>query len=190
MLFRSLDVASYAKRGYTATFDYNDEAQSFVVANFFGEITMDASSVGDVWNSGEALTVTLIDQDLNKNSGSDEDLAIKNTTRTHLIPSLQIGIPLMLTANTTAAPASVVSVSSFSNIAYVDVDAGQWGSPGKANLTIVTGWTGTQLAATNDASQETSYFNYDVTAFLNSTNTMTSICLQQGPAGEIGRAHV
>ena len=39
------------------------------------------ASVGDAWNSGEALTVTLIDQDLNKNTGSDEDLAIKNTTK-------------------------------------------------------------------------------------------------------------
>jgi hypothetical protein len=33
-------------------------------------------------NSGEALTVTLIDQDLNKNSASDEDLKIVNTTNT------------------------------------------------------------------------------------------------------------
>ena len=46
----------------------------------------------------------------------------------------------------------------------------------------MTGWSGTQLAATNDASQETSYFNYDVTGFLNSTNDMTSICLQEGNA--------
>ena len=60
-------VAKYAPRGLTATFDYNDSAQSFVVANDFGVIDMEASSVGDEWNSGEALTVTLIDQDLNKN---------------------------------------------------------------------------------------------------------------------------
>ncbi len=52
-----------------------------MVANDFGVIDMEEASVGDVWNSGEALTVTLIDQDLNKNTGSDEDLAIKNTTR-------------------------------------------------------------------------------------------------------------
>jgi hypothetical protein len=32
----NLDVADYAKRGFTATFDYNDSAQSFVVANDFG----------------------------------------------------------------------------------------------------------------------------------------------------------
>ena len=41
-----------------------------MVANDFGVIDMDEISVGDEWNSGEALTVTLIDQDLNKNSYS------------------------------------------------------------------------------------------------------------------------
>jgi hypothetical protein len=39
----SLEVANSAKRGYTATFDYNDSAQSFVVANDFGVIDMDES---------------------------------------------------------------------------------------------------------------------------------------------------
>ena len=34
----SLHVADYAKRGFTATFDYNDSAQSFLVANDFGVI--------------------------------------------------------------------------------------------------------------------------------------------------------
>ena len=93
----NLMVAEYAPRGTSATFDYNDSAQSFVVANDFGVIDMEEASVGDEWNSGEALTVTLIDQDLNKNSASDEDLIMINTTRTHLIPSLQIGSPLSLT---------------------------------------------------------------------------------------------
>ena len=77
----NLNVYNYAKRGTTATFDYNDSAQSFQVQNDFGVINMDESSVGDEWNSGEALTVTLIDQDLNKNTASDEDLAISKLHR-------------------------------------------------------------------------------------------------------------
>ena len=68
----NLLVGEYANRGFTATFDYNDSAQSFLVATDFGVIDMDETSVGDVWNSGEALTVTLIDQDLNKNTNSDK----------------------------------------------------------------------------------------------------------------------
>jgi len=57
----SLEVNTLAKRGTTATFDYNDSAQSFTVANDFGTIDMVESSVGDEWNSGEALDVTLVD---------------------------------------------------------------------------------------------------------------------------------
>ena len=54
-------------RGTTATLDYNDSAVSFVIAHDFGTIDNGRrSSVGDEWNSGEALTVTLIDQDLNQ----------------------------------------------------------------------------------------------------------------------------
>ena len=182
----NLDVNEYAKRGFTATFDYNDSAQSFVVANDFGVIDMDEASVGDAWNSGEALTVTLIDQDLNKNSGSDEDLLIANTTRTHLVPSLQIGSPLMLTTNTTAAPATIVAVTDFSNIAYVDIGSGHFGTGGNGNnMTVPTGWTGTQVAATNNGDQETSYLNYDVSFFTNSTNDMSGICLVESSGRSI-----
>jgi hypothetical protein len=110
----NLVVADDAKRGFTATFDYNDSAQSFVVANDFGTIDMDASSVGDVWNSGEALTVTLIDQDLNKNSASDEDLTIQNTTNTHLIPTLTIGSPLSMDDT----DSEIVGTTTYSKVAY------------------------------------------------------------------------
>ena len=110
----NLDINTYAARGTTATLDYNDSAQSLVVANDFGVIDMEESSVGDEWNSGEALTVTLIDQDLNKNTLVDEDLVMINTTRTHLIPSLQIGNPLSITTDGD----NIADVSSFSKIAY------------------------------------------------------------------------
>ena len=76
----NLDVNVLAKRGTTATIDYNDSAQSFIVANDFGSIDMDESAVGEEWNSGEILPVTLLDQDLNKNTGSDEDLLVSGVS--------------------------------------------------------------------------------------------------------------
>jgi hypothetical protein len=91
----NLLVHDSAKRGTTATFDYNDSAQSFVVAHDFATIDMDVSSVGDEWNSGEEMTVRLIDQDLNLNTASDEDLTVIGGT---LVPSLQIGSPLSVKA--------------------------------------------------------------------------------------------
>ena len=65
-----LEVNSSAKRGTTGTIDYNDTPVSFVVSNDFGTLDMDEASVGDEWNSGESLAITLVDQDLNKNTGS------------------------------------------------------------------------------------------------------------------------
>jgi len=112
----NLEVALDAKRGTTATINYNDSAQSFIVANDFGVIDMDESSVGDEWNSGEAITVTLIDQDLNKNTLSNEDLLLINTTTGHLVPSLQIGNPLMTNQN----DGNVGVNSTYSNIAWYD----------------------------------------------------------------------
>jgi len=60
---------------------------------------MDESSIGDEWNSGESLAVTLVDQDLNKNTLSDEDMTL--TTHQTLIPSLQIGSPISLEDDST-----------------------------------------------------------------------------------------
>jgi len=171
----NLNVNDYAKRGTTATFDYNDSAQSFVVANDFATIDMDESSVGDEWNSGETLTVTLIDQDLNKNTASDEDLSITNSTNTHLVPSLQIGSPLSVTA-----AGNVTQVNSFSKIAYYTETFAYSGVGNSANYTINTGYTGTDLAAMNSTN---TYFNYDFTAFTNSTNPVVDVCLVGVGAG-------
>jgi hypothetical protein len=156
----NIDVDFTAKRGFTATFDYNDSAQSFVVANGFGVLTMDASSVGDVWNSGEALTVTLIDQDLNKNSASDEDLVFANTTNTQLIPALQIGSPLSIDDT----DAHVTSVQSYSKIAFY-TNATERPQTGTAAIPYLvnTGYTGEDLAAMYDASN--TYFNYNTVSF-------------------------
>ncbi len=94
----NLIVNTSAKRGTTATIDYNDTPVSFVVANDFGDLDMDESSIGDEWNSGETLAVTLVDQDLNKNTISDEDMVMTNAYNS-TIPSLQIGSPITLSSD-------------------------------------------------------------------------------------------
>ena len=170
----SLVVANYTNRGTAATFDYNDSAQSFVVANDFGTIVMDASSVGDEWNSGEALTVTLIDQDLNKNTANDEDLYLVNTTNGHLVPSLQIGSPLMVKADNHGQ--QTTNVTSFSNIAYY-TNATMADFGGKSNVTINTFYTGADLEAIDTVN---TYFNFDFTSFATQPSTdltITSVCL-------------
>jgi hypothetical protein len=64
----NLEVALGAKRGTTATIDYNDSAQSFVVTNDFGVIDREEASVGVDWTAGEGRRGTLVGRELNKNT--------------------------------------------------------------------------------------------------------------------------
>jgi len=188
----SLEISVSAKRGTTATFDYNDSSQSLLVSNSFGTIDMDESSVGDAWNSGEALTVTLIDEDMNLNTASNEDLLVNNATLQTLVPSLQIGSPLttLASVNATSATSGGVNVTSYSKIAYYwndssDITTGQCIEGGKKdcgygdngfNFTISNGYTGEQLKAISQNADGTElstvYFNYDFTSFTNATNVV------------------
>ena len=59
-------------------------------------LAFDGSAVGEEWNSGEELPVTLIDNDLNLNNSSDEDMTMPNDRSA--IPTITIGTPATLTA--------------------------------------------------------------------------------------------
>jgi hypothetical protein len=161
----NIDVNTSAARGTTATFDYNDSAQSFVVANDFGVIDMDASSVGSEWNSGEEIAVTLTDQDLNKNTLNDEDLTIDSD----LIPSLQIGSPLTVGASTTIE-GGATTVSSFSKIANATAAVAD-----KSRYTSVSvGFTVAELRAAM-LNSDYSYINFDVSQVMAAVTDVTIV---------------
>jgi hypothetical protein len=121
---------------------------------------MDESSVGDEWNSGETLTVTLTDQDFNKNTWKDEDMVILNTT---LIPSLVIGSPLSLTNSTTVEGSFQTNLLKFSAIA--NVSAAITDSDEAANVSIQPGYTMTEYAAAV-ANADYIFLNYDITSLV------------------------
>jgi len=107
-IFRSSDtpndstirLTADAARGTSGSISYDDSARSIIASLFFGTITMDASAVGNEWNSGEELPVILVDQDQNLNSLVEEDLLITDATR--IWPSIRIGDPITLASlNTT-----------------------------------------------------------------------------------------
>jgi hypothetical protein len=171
----NLQVTADAKRGTTATFDYNDSAQSFIVANDFGTIDMDESSVGDEWNSGETLVVTLVDQDLNKNTLNDEDMVLTNSFNS-TIPSLQIGTPITLGSSSLMGSGNTsdvgMNIGTFNKIAtltspYVGVAHNEF--------TQFT-FNGTTIAEARTAIDAASYvfLNYDFTEF---TGAATGVSL-------------
>ena len=124
----NFDVLSTANRGTTITIDYNDSPQSYLIANSTGSIDMDVSSVGDEWNSGESMAVTLNDNDRNLNTASDETLDFSNTA----IPTIVMGSPVsasttdssrVLTATLNGSGSVVLAVGATAGIDIADIDA-------------------------------------------------------------------
>lgn len=170
----NLEVKSTAKRGTTATFDYNDSAQSFIVANDFGTIDMDESSVGAEWNSGETLVVTLVDQDLNKNTLNDEDMVLTNSFNS-TIPSLQIGSPITLSSSSLFGSGNASDVGmtagTFNKIVTL---TSPYAGVAHGEFTQLT-FNGTTIADARTALDATYVFlNYDFTEF---TGTVTQVAL-------------
>jgi hypothetical protein len=155
----NVNTSALTARGTTATIDYADSAQSFTIAHDFATIDMDASSVGDEWNSGEEMTIVLYDQDLNLNTFKDEDLSVENGT---LVPSIQIGNPVMVIVHAAGAE----SVSLFSNIAILDADV----ATGASTITINTGYTYDDIDAIDTTY---TYANFDFRSFGDDVSTVT-----------------
>ena len=93
----AVEITSGAARGNTATISYDDSPQSILVGHSFATITMELAD--DEWNSGEPVPVTLVDNDMNKNSRSDEDL--DNENNAYQVPALTTGDPFTLGEKTT-----------------------------------------------------------------------------------------
>ena len=117
-------ITTNASRGTSATIDYNEKPKTVLVGQSFA--TIDIQPIDDEWNSGEEISVTLVDGDANKNSRADEDLDLGANT-TALIPSLRTGDPFTLgdasPTTRTAMFTSVVTATltgTFSNIGVVD----------------------------------------------------------------------
>jgi hypothetical protein len=88
-----IKTTATAPRGQAAVIDYNDTPRSILIGFGTGTITMTIDD--NEWNSGETLTVTLVDSDANKNSRSDEDLLF-NDPNVDVIPAMRIGTPFTL----------------------------------------------------------------------------------------------
>ncbi len=91
----NLRTTSDAPRGTSALVDYNNSESDILISFFNGKVEM--IEIDDEWNSGEALTVQIIDEDVNKNTKIQEDIELDNPQS--IIPTLRVGSPITL-ANT------------------------------------------------------------------------------------------
>jgi len=129
---------------------------------------MDRSSIGDEWNSGETLAVILVDQDLNKNTLSDEDMTLVNHAST--IPSLQIGSPITLDTDSHFG-AATMTVGTFNKIGVIaTADSSSYTGGVLVNFTKTVADYRTAATAA-----EYVFVNYDVS---NVVDTVTGIALE------------
>jgi hypothetical protein len=174
----NLKVSSTAERGSTGTIDYNDSPVSFLVSNSFGTLDMDESTIGDEWNSGETLAVTLVDEDLNLNTGSDESMTL-STTYNSTIPSLQIGSPVSLSADSLigggGAGSAGCNIGTFNKICTITsaVTALQTDGVSKYTEFSMNGTTVADMRALASGSSFV-FANYDINSL---TGTVTNIAL-------------
>jgi hypothetical protein len=164
-----IGVSTSALRGTTALFDYNDSSESYTVATYGGSIDMVESDAGDEWNSGEEISIILIDGDLNLNTAADDDQLVNNMTT---VPTFIVGTPLYMDLNPVAdTPASGKQSGNGLNFTTV-ID----GTTKIATLTqnqssvwqdhwrVISGHTHTAINAMNTSAYDTRVVSWDVSA--------------------------
>jgi len=150
---------------------------SILIANTDGTIVLDEASVGDEWNAGEEITVTLTDADQNLNTRADEDLDLNSSSITR-IPALTIGSPLSMTGSTetiltgvTASDSSTAASDTYSKIARVITTAAST----SGTSTLVTIDTGILVSDLESLQAAGSFrlLNVDIRSLIGSTVTVS-----------------
>ena len=158
----TLIINSAADRGTTATIDYNDSAQSLLVSTTAGTIDMAEGDAGDEWNSGEAITVTLVDPDRNLNTASDEDLTVATTGN---VPTITLGSPVNPVQGSTGNFTLATVDGTSGIVTFVAEDSTQADDHDDGAIwTIDTGLTAANVNGMN-TSMTQRYVAVDVSAF-------------------------
>ena len=87
-----LTVTDDAPRDSSATITYDGDTTGILVKH--SEATIDIQSPDDVWTSGLAIPIAIVDGDVNKNSRDSDDVVLTNPDS--IIPTLVTGDPFTL----------------------------------------------------------------------------------------------
>ena len=85
-------IAGNAPRDSAAIITYDDTDSGILVKH--SEATIDIQSPDDVWTSGLAIPIAIVDGDVNKNSQASDDVVL--TDPNSIIPTLVTGDPFTL----------------------------------------------------------------------------------------------
>jgi hypothetical protein len=87
-------ISDSAPRGTQAVFAYDGSSYGVLHNPQFGTIEFDTSGIGAEWNSGEPVTVSIFDPDMNLDSRSADDLVV--TSNATIVPAIKVGSPITL----------------------------------------------------------------------------------------------
>ena len=87
-----LRVTDDASRDASASITYDGTETGIDIK--FNTATIDITSPGDVWTSGSAIPIVVVDNDANKNSRADDDLSVSDINS--IVPTLVTGDPFTL----------------------------------------------------------------------------------------------
>ena len=163
-------ITDDAKRGTSASIDYNQTPATIPVEFSFGSI--DIQPFDDEWNSGEEIPVQLVDADANLNSRADEDLDFNNPN-VAVIPALSTGSPATLAKLTgvtlNAVPITVKEVQVVSDRAILTSASGIIVAAGGGDTLVLTQGTMADFFGASPSNQGTfrgvALFNYDIRSF-------------------------
>jgi hypothetical protein len=113
----NIKIVSNAKRGTSASIDYNETPVTILVGLSFGSV--DIMPIDDEWTSGEEIPVQVVDGDANKNSRADEDLDL-NDPNVRLLPALKSGTPATMRVANEAGTLAVTLTGAASGDLAVD----------------------------------------------------------------------
>ena len=93
-LTTNMIIDADAVRGSQAIFGYDGDTYGVLHQPQFGTITFEDSEIGAEWNSGETVTVTVNDPDMNFDMRSEDEMKVYSNST--LIPAIKIGSPITL----------------------------------------------------------------------------------------------
>src|SRR6185312_8938429 len=162
-------VNSGSIRGQSATFRYNDVGGNVVGGFAFGSIT--EGSTNNTWASGQRLTVTLTDNDQNRNAKITEHLNDYDGS-VDRITTMKIGTPFSLTSGcpgcfTGALDPSVLNTGGIPGTKGVN-----------GNFTI--NFSGTSNSTDPDIAQDETFSNRAVPTFSNFTGSNPVVKIANG----------
>ena len=138
-----IQITTDAKRGTSATIDYNETPATVLVGFDFASI--DIAPIDDEWSSGEEIPVTIVDSDQNKNSRADEDLDLDNTDVT-LIPALSTGDPFTIGEGASSLRVNIFD-GTLAKGAISTVGDAAVGTAGLITVTVLNATSGNQTSS-------------------------------------------